>query len=65
MKYNHMLDIAFTLVSEDVNGADITPEMARSALLKRIADLDAQGWDEVWSICDTYEIEDNQADATA
>ena len=38
-KYNHMLDIAFEVISEDVHGSDITPEQIHVAILKRLVSL--------------------------
>lgn len=39
-KFNHAFTLAFSLVSGDENGEDVTPQMLRTALLKRIVDLD-------------------------
>ncbi len=56
-KYNHAFDVAFSLVSNDPDGNDITPDMLKAALLKRISDLDAaEEWKEACgSPWDTYE----------
>ena len=59
MKYNHMFDIAFSVVS----GID-TPErliseepaLVREALLKRIAGLTDDELSEALGWCDTYEL---------
>ena len=41
--YNHALTIGFEVISNDEQGADITPEMATEALQKRIDKLIAAG----------------------
>jgi hypothetical protein len=33
-KYNHMLDIAFEVISEEDDGSDITPEQIHVAILR-------------------------------
>tara|TARA_R110000796_G_scaffold186318_1_gene303212 strand:- start:139 stop:339 length:201 start_codon:yes stop_codon:yes gene_type:complete len=61
-KYNHMLDIAFEVISEDEDGSDITPEQIHAAILKRLVSLaEANEYDigGAIGICDTYEIEEN------
>jgi len=58
-KYNHMLDIAFTVISEKQDGSDITPEQIHVAILKRLVSLaEANEYDlgGAIGICDTYEI---------
>ena len=61
-KFNHAVDIAFEVISNHPHGDDITAEMFRAALLKRIEQLDAnpQEWQEVMNQApfDTYEIEE-------
>ena len=56
-RYNHAYDVAFSLVSNDPEGKDVTPAMLRAALLRRVADLDANDqWEEaVGAPFDTYE----------
>ena len=61
-KYNHMLDIAFEVISEEDDGSDITPEQIHVAILKRLVSLaEANEYDlgGAIGICDTYEIEEN------
>jgi hypothetical protein len=41
-RYNHAYDIAFSLVSETPDGSDVTQEMLRAALIRRIEQLDAE-----------------------
>jgi hypothetical protein len=56
--FNHMFTIAFEVSgSTTENGTDVTPALLRTALQKRIADLDRNGeWNEaVGSPDDTYE----------
>jgi hypothetical protein len=61
-KYNHMLDIAFEVISEEEDGSDITPEQIHVAIAKRIALLVEANEFNVFSvsgaisICDTYEM---------
>ena len=47
-KFNHAFDIAFSVISGDPDGEDITPAMFRAALLERIEQLDLEeahgGW---------------------
>ena len=61
-KYNHMLDIAFEVISEEDDGSDITPEQIHVAILKRLVSFaEANEYDigGAIGICDTYEIEEN------
>ena len=39
MKYNHMLDIAFTVISETEDGSDITPEQIHLGIERRLVSL--------------------------
>jgi len=56
MKYNHAVDIAFEVISNDEQGEDITPDMLRAALKKRIENLDKNNeWLEAIDIFDTME----------
>ena len=56
MKYNHACDIAFEVLSNDERGVDLTPNMYRIALKKRIDELDRTNtWDEAINIFDTHE----------
>jgi hypothetical protein len=60
-RFNHMLDIAFEVISEDEDGSDITPEQVHVAILKRLVSLaEANEYDigGAIGICDTYEIEE-------
>jgi hypothetical protein len=60
-KYSHMLDIAFTVISEAEDGSDITPEQIHLAIAKRLVSLaEANEFDigGAIGICDTYEIEE-------
>jgi hypothetical protein len=59
-KYNHMLDMAFEVISEKEDGSDITPEQIHLAVKKRLASLaEANEYDigGAIGICDSYEIE--------
>ena len=56
MKYNHAADLAFEVLSNDEQGNDITPEMLRAALKKRVNELDRTNtWREAIDIFDTME----------
>jgi hypothetical protein len=61
--YNHMYDIAFTIISYQEDGRDITPAQVRLAVVERIASLtdheifEAIGW------CDTYALEESDANS--
>ena len=60
-KYNHMLDIAFEVISEDEDGSDITPEQIHVAILKRLVSFAESNEYDIGGaigICDTYEIEE-------
>tara|TARA_R110000803_G_scaffold181804_1_gene244210 strand:- start:221 stop:421 length:201 start_codon:yes stop_codon:yes gene_type:complete len=59
--YSHMLDIAFEIISEEEDGSDITPEQIHEAIAKRLVSLAEANELDVGgpiSICDTYEIEE-------
>jgi len=58
-KFNHMYDIAFTVISDTEDGSDVTPAMLRAGLEQRIKDVfeDSGEWFEACGLCDTYEIE--------
>lgn len=56
-KFNHMYDIAFTVVSNTEDGGDVTPNMLRAALLDRISTMCDGDWLEACGLCDTYEVE--------
>ena len=59
--YSHMLDIAFTVISEEEDGSDITPEQIHVAIAKRLVSLAESNEYEIGGaigICDTYEIEE-------
>ena len=59
-KYNHMLDMAFEVISEKEDGSDITPEQIHLAVKKRLASLAENNEYDIGGaigICDSYEIE--------
>jgi hypothetical protein len=41
-RYNHVYDMAFSVVSDTPDGSDVTQAMLRAALFKRIHDIDAE-----------------------
>ena len=60
-KFNHMLDVAFEVISEKADGSDITPEQIHVAILKRLVSLAESNEYDIGGaigICDTYEIEE-------
>lgn len=68
-RYNHLVSIAFSVVSEHETGEDFTPALLRDALFARIIDLDrgAGGveWLEAVGLpCDTFEIDPVEVTAT-
>ena len=57
--YNHACDLAFEVISKHEYGEDITPDMYRIALKKRIDELDRTNqWDAAMDIFDTYNMDD-------
>lgn len=56
-KFNHAVTVAFTVISDQKDGEDITSDMFRTALLKRIIDLDEHDqWREaIGAPFDTYQ----------
>jgi len=50
-----MLDIAFTVISENEDSATLTPRELREGLLRRIAGLTDEELDEAIGFCDSYE----------
>lgn len=63
-QYNHAYEVAFSLVSNDPEGKDVTPAMFRAALLRRIKQLDLEkdygGWEAACGApFDTYEEDTN------
>lgn len=58
-RYNHALDIAFEVISEDEDGEDITPKDVVIGLLRRIADcLENDEVMDAVDVYDTYEMEE-------
>ena len=59
MRYNHALDIAFEVISNKEDGSDITNDMLRTALTKRIKMIDDCDLIEACGApFDTYEMDD-------
>ncbi len=59
-KFNHAFDIAFEVISEKENGSDVTGEMLREGLERRMAELDSSGdiaWGQAVDRFDTFEEE--------
>ena len=62
MKYNHACDIAFEVLSNDEHGGDITPDIYRIAIKKRVDELDRTNtWDEAVDIFNTYDTEEDES----
>ena len=57
--YNHMYDIAFTVISYERDGFDVTPAQVRLAITERIASLTDPELFEAVSWCDTYAVEES------
>ena len=61
--FNHAFDLAFSLTSRDAEAVDVTPQMLRNAILRRLASLtDTELVEAVGAPFDTYQ-EDAQQDA--
>jgi hypothetical protein len=59
-KFNHMVVVAFEVISNDFYGDDLTPAMLKEAMIKRIDSLDnSNGWSEAIDITDTFMEEDS------
>lgn len=56
-KFNHLYDIAFSVVSNVEDGGDVTGAMVREAILKRLAAATDDDLMEGIGYCDTYEEE--------
>jgi len=61
-RYNYLVTIAFSIVSDDERGEDFTPAMLKEALFARIRDLDTstdgvERLEAVGAPCDSYEEE--------
>ena len=39
-KFSHLFAIGFSIVSDEEDGSDVTPEMFRDALVKRVRELE-------------------------
>lgn len=62
-KFDHAYTIAFSLVSDDEQGKDVTTAMLKEALLRRIKDLDqspqgGEWFEAVGAPFDTHEVEE-------
>lgn len=59
-RYDHALTITFTVISDHPTGDDLTPQMLREALERRIRELDThKEWIEVVGApYDTVEVEE-------
>jgi len=62
MKYNHMYDIAFSVVNESAVG-EVTPTEVCKAILKRLTELNDDEILEAIGYCDTYEVEEDSDEA--
>ena len=61
-KYNHMLDVAFIIISEAEDPNDIPPEEIHQGIERRLVTISEEGtWDIGGAIghCDTYEEQDD------
>lgn len=60
--FNHLVSIAFSVVSQHAAGEDFTPALLRDALFARIIDLDRSTggveWLEAVGLpCDSFEVD--------
>jgi hypothetical protein len=65
-KYNHAFDIAFVVISAKEDASDVTADMLRAALYKRIEELDSEGdlyWQDAVDCFDTFEVDPDPKDA--
>lgn len=65
-KFNHAFDIAFEVVSDKADASDVTADMLRTALYRRIETLDSEGdllWHEAVDRFDTFEETPEPSDA--
>lgn len=59
-RYNHLYTIAFSVMSNDPDADDVTPDMLRAALWARIRQLDS---DHTLSACEWFEACNNERDS--
>lgn len=59
-KYSNLYDIAFEVISHTDDGADITGDMVRTAIVKKLGSLSDEEIMEHIGFCDCYEIEENE-----
>lgn len=61
-KFDYAFDIAFSVLSDEPEGKDVTPAMFRAALLRRIIELDETNtWEEACGVpYDAAEIDQAQ-----
>jgi hypothetical protein len=66
VKYNHMMDIAFQVETEEPDALEISKEEVLAALMQRIATLFIEShWREAIGHCDTYTIEEGDRQEAA
>jgi hypothetical protein len=62
VNFNHMCDVAFTVISDKEDGYEVPVSDLIAALKARVATLEAMTNEdeilEAFGLCDTYEIED-------
>ena len=59
-KYSNMYDIAFEVISHTDDGKDITGDMVRTAIVKKLGSLSDEEIMEHVGFCDCYEIEESE-----
>lgn len=59
-RYNSVGCIAFTIHHDEADPHDTPANQVRAALMRRIADLDENGWDEAVAFDDTVENQDHE-----
>ena len=60
-KYNHMVDVAFTVISDKINWEDITFDELMEGLIKRLPNLYEDGA-EAFGSCDSFKIEGEESE---
>lgn len=60
LRFNHVYDIAFEVVSDKEDASDVTPATLKTALESRIQDVfvDSGEWEEACGLCDTQPFDD-------
>ena len=63
MKYNHMMDVAFVVISTKKDADDLTYEEILLGMAKRLTYLLEHKDGEAFGICDSYEIQERNKES--